>query len=99
MKTIRRVRRQLNPGLQIEGILITKVDRRTNFAKDIIVLLRQAYGDRVHIFRNCIPLSVKVAETSAEGKSIFLHDPKGIAAEGYQALTEKVLSSEKAQCG
>ena len=99
MKTIGRVRRQLNPGLQIEGILITKVDRRTNFAKDIIVLLHQAYGDRVHIFRNCIPLSVKAAETSAEGKSIFLHDPKGVAAEGYQALTEEVLSREKAQCG
>ena len=98
MKTIGRVRRQLNPELQMEGILLTKVDRRTNFAKDIITLLQQAYGERVHIFQNCIPLSVRAAETSAEGKSIFLHDPKGIVAEGYQALAEEVLSRESTQC-
>ena len=95
IKTIGRVHRKLNPQLSIMGILFTKVDRRTNFARDIAEQIQQVYGTRVHIFKNCIPLSVRAAETTAEGKSIYLHDPKGIVAEGYVCLTEEVLSNEK----
>lgn len=93
IKTIGRVHRKLNPSLEILGILLTKVDRRTNFARDISAQIREAYGDRVHIFENCIPLSVRAAETAAEGKSIYLHDPRGTVAEGYLSLTEEVLAS------
>ncbi len=93
VRTIGRVHRQLNPALKIEGILLTRVDRRTNYARDISQRLREAYGDRIHIFKNCIPLSIKAAETSAEGKSIFIHAPRGTVAEGYAALTKEVLRS------
>lgn len=96
IRTIGRVRRQLNPELEIEGILLTKVNRTTNFAKDICNKLREAYSNQIHFFTNCIPLSVRAAETSAEGKSIYLHDPDGAAAEGYAALTEEVLAYGKA---
>lgn len=96
IRTIGRVRRQLNPGLEIEGILLTKVNRTTNFAKDICSKLRDAYSNQVHFFYNCIPLSVRAAETSAEGKSIYLHDPDGAVAAGYAALTEEVLAYGKA---
>lgn len=92
VKTIGRVHRKLNQSLEILGILLTKVDRRTNFAREISAQIREAYGDRVHIFENCIPMSVRAAETAAEGKSIYLHDPKGIVAEGYFSLTGEVLS-------
>lgn len=95
IKTIGRVRRKLNPTLDIMGILLTKVDRRTNFARDISAQIREVYGERVHIFKNCIPLSVKAAETTAEGKSIYLHDPKGIVAGGYFSLTQEVLADEE----
>ena len=95
IKTIGRVHRKLNPQLSIMGILFTKVDRRTNFARDIAEQIRQVYGTRVHIFKNCIPLSVRAAETTAEGKSIYLHDPKGIVAKGYVCLTEEVLAHEE----
>lgn len=95
IKTIGKVHRRLNPGLSIMGILLTKVDRRTNFARDISEQIREVYGNRVHIFENCIPMSVRAAETTAEGKSIYLHDPKGIVADGYRYLTEEVLSGEK----
>lgn len=94
IKTIGRVHRQLNPKLEIEGILLTKVDRRTNFAKGISKNLREAYGSHIHVFENCIPLSVRAAETSAEGKNIYIHDPKGVVAEGYALLTEEVLVHE-----
>ena len=95
IKTIGRVHRKLNPQLSIMGILFTKVDRRTNFARDIAEQIRQVYGTRVHIFKNCIPLSVRAAETTAEGKSIYLHDPKGVVAKGYVCLTEEVLAHEE----
>ena len=99
IKTIGRVHRHLNPNLQIEGILLTKVDRRTNFAKDISDRIRSTYGNQIYVFKNCIPLSIKAAETSAEGKSIFRHAPKGIVAEGYTALAKEVLShGQSSQC-
>lgn len=95
IKTIGQVHRKLNPSLEIMGILLTKVDRRTNFARDISRQIRDVYGEKIHIFKNCIPLSVRAAETTAEGKSIYLHDPKGIAADGYLSLTEEVLLNER----
>ena len=95
IKTIGRVHRKLNQALSIMGILLTKVDRRTNFARDISAQIREAYGEKIHIFENCIPLSVRAAETTAEGKSIYLHDPKGVVAEGYRCLTGEVLDDER----
>ena len=95
IKTIGRVHRKLNPALSIMGILLTKVDRRTNFARDISAQIREVYGDKIHIFENCIPMSVRAAETTAEGKSIYLHDPKGIVANGYRCLTGEVLEHEE----
>lgn len=93
IKTIGKVKRQINPKLEIEGILLTMVDARTNYARDIIALLVKNYGSRVRIFKNSIPMSVRAAETSAEGISIYRHDPKGRAAEAYQSLTEEVLGN------
>lgn len=95
IKTIGGVHRKLNHNLSIMGLLMTKVDRRTNFAKDISKQDQEVYGNKIHIFENCIPLSVRAAETTAEGKSIYLHDPKGIVAEGYRCLTGEVLDDEK----
>lgn len=60
----------------IDGILLTMVDFRTNYAKDIALKLRETYGTKIRIFDNVIPLSVKAAETSAEGISIYSHSPK-----------------------
>ena len=94
IKTIAKVRRMINPGLKIEGILLTMVDQRTNYAKDIITLLRETYGNRIKIFESSIPNSVRAAEISAEGVSIYRHDPKGKVASAYLALTVEVLRSE-----
>ena len=91
IKTIGKVKRQINPKLQIEGILLTMVDCRTNYARDISTLLRENYGNRVKVFANNIPESVRAEEISAEGVSIFKHDPKGKVAAAYLSLTEEVL--------
>lgn len=94
IKTIGKVKRQINPKLEIEGILLTMVDSRTNYARDISAMLVENYGSKVRIFENSIPISVRAAEISAEGVSIFQHDPKGKVAGAYQSLTEEVLDNE-----
>ena len=84
LSTVSKVKRQINPKLQIDGILLTMVDNRTNFAKEIAALLRDTYGSKIKIFGTEIPHSVRAKEISAEGKSIFAHDPGGKVAEGYR---------------
>lgn len=95
LQTVSRVRKQLNPHLKVDGILLTMVNERTNFSKDIIKLLHDAYGGKLRIFENHIPLSVRAAEISAEGKSIYAHDPRGKVAQAYEALTREVMQIEK----
>ena len=93
LQTINKVKRQINPKLRIEGILLTMVDGRTNYAREISSLIRDTYGGHIKIFNSEIPRSVRAAEISAEGKSIFLHDPKGKVAEAYQNLTKEVMTN------
>lgn len=95
IKTISKVKRHLNPKIEIEGILITMVDNRTNYAKDITKMLREVYGRNIKIFENHIPMSVRAQEASTQGMSIFRYDPKGKVAQAYQTLTEEVIGSEK----
>ena len=91
LQTVNKVHRQINPKLRIEGILLTMVDGRTNYAKDISNLIRETYGSKIKVFGTDIPHSVRAAEISAEGKSIFRHDPKGKVAEAYRVLTKEVV--------
>ena len=91
IRTIAKVRRQINPRLSISGILITMADMRTNYARDIVELLHINYDGKLRIFESIIPLSVRAAETSAEGKSIYLHDPAGKVSAAYAALTKEVM--------
>ena len=92
IRTISNVKRKINPALEIAGILITMEDMRTNYSREIIELLRNTYGSKLRIFDSIIPLSIRAAETSAEGRSIYLHDPAGKVSAAYTALTQEVLS-------
>lgn len=96
MRSITKVKRQINPKLRIDGVLLTMVDSRTNNAKTIINSLRQT-GDNLRIFDSEIPFSVRAAETSIEGKSIFAHDGNGKVAGAYEQLTKEVLDNEQRQ--
>ena len=91
--TVSKVKRQINPKLKIEGILMTMVDGRTNYAKEISSLIRDTYGGRIKVFDTDIPRSVRAAEISAEGTSIFKHDPKGKVADAYRVLTKEVIAN------
>lgn len=93
LQTINKVRRQINSKLRIEGILLTMVDSRTNYSKDISNLIRENYGGKLKVYKTDIPRSVRAEEISAEGTSIFKHDPKGKVADAYRVLTKEVLNN------
>jgi chromosome partitioning protein len=95
LQTVNKVRRQINPKLTIDGILLMMVDNRTMYAREISTLLRDTYGLKLKVFETDIPHSVRAAEISAKGVSIFTHDPKGKVAEAYRELTKEVLTIEK----
>ena len=92
--TICRVKKHLNSEIKFEGILISMLNARTNYAKDIMELIREYYGDAIPIFESKIPFSVKAAETSAAGVSIFTLDKKHPVAQAYEKLTEEVIAHE-----
>lgn len=94
IRTIAQVKRQLNCKLEIEGVLLTMFDGRTKNARDIDELLKFNYGKVVKVFEQKIPSSVRAAETTAMGVSIFEYDPNGAVGQAYEALTKEVLENE-----
>lgn len=91
LRTISKVRRQINPKLDIAGILVTMADMRTIYTRDVIDLLHTTYDGKLKVFDSIIPASIRAAETSAEGRSIYLHDPAGKVSAAYAALTKEVM--------
>lgn len=91
LKSIQLTKRNLNPNLSIKGILIAMVDNRTNLSKKITRDLHQNFGNHIKVFDETIPKSVKVAEASGVGESIFKYDPRGPATKAYESLAKEVL--------
>ena len=90
IKTVARVKRQINPELQIDGVLLTLFDARTNLAKQVERDIRREYGGSIRVFDVVVPQAVTAAEASAAGKSIFAYDEPGKAASAYRALEREV---------
>ena len=93
LKSVAQIRRQINPALEIGGILLTMVDRRSRLTREVISSIEGAYGGNIRIFREHIPRSVRAAECSAQGVSIYAHDPKGKVSAAYSAIVGEVLSN------
>ena len=91
LRIIAQIRANINANLAICGILLTMVDKRANFTREIITLIENAYGGKIRIFGEHIPHSVRAAESTAKGVSIFTHDTNGKVAAAYAALTREVL--------
>ena len=96
LHSISRINRSINPNLKIDGILLTMVDARTNNAKDIISSLREGVGKNIRVFDTEIPHSVRAAECSLAGESIYTHDKYGKVAEAYSTFTKEVIESGRA---
>ena len=91
--TLSMIRENLNPDVQIAGILPTMVDTRTLHAKEALEILEENFGDRV--FGARIRKTIRFAEAPVKGMSVLKYDPKGTAADAYRQLAKEVLSNGK----
>jgi chromosome partitioning protein len=91
--TLARVKRALNPALEIEGVLLTMVDERTNLTQQVMGEIREHFKDKV--FRTTIPRSVRLGEAPSFGKPILLYDIKSRGSEAYLDLAKEVMAHEK----
>lgn len=97
LQTISQVKRHTNPKLQIDGILLTLVDNRTNLAKSTVDALRKNFGSLIHIYKTKIPIAVKAAEVSSKGKSIYAYEPNSTVSKAYTEFTKEVLADGNRQ--
>ena len=93
--SVSRVRRTINPRLRIDGILLTMVDNRTNNARNIIASLKATIGQNIRVFDTEIPHSVRAAECSLSGGSIYAYDRNGKVAQAYEKFTKEVEDLEE----
>jgi chromosome partitioning protein len=89
--TLARLRRDLNPDLAVEGLLLTMYDERTNLSAAVAKDLRDFYGSQV--LKTVIPRNVRLAEAPSFGKPILLYDPRSRGAESYVQLAQEILSN------
>ena len=92
--TIQGIKAQINPGLEVEGILLTMYDKRTNLSKEVLESVRETYGNYIKVFNNVISVSTKVAEAPSQGVSIFKYQPKNEVARSYELLAKEVIGNE-----
>jgi chromosome partitioning protein len=96
-ETLSLIRRELNPGLRVEGLLLTMYDERTNLSAAVAKDLRDHYGDAV--LDTVIPRNVRLAEAPSFGKPILLYDPRSRGAESYLQLTKEILKHGETAIG
>ena len=90
LHSVSKVKRQINPNLRIDGILMTMVMPRTKITQTVISTVKNAYGRNIKIFDTQIPFSIRAVEATAEGKSIFAYDKSGKVAAAYEQFGKEV---------
>ena len=97
MATLKRVQRALNPGLGVEGVLLTMVDERTNLTQQVMAEIREHFKDKV--FATAIPRNIKLGEAPSFGKPILLYDIRSRGSEAYLELAKELMAHEKKGTG
>lgn len=93
LNTIRRIKKQLNPDLQVKGILVTMTDERTNLSHFIREQIHSKYGKAIKVFDTCIPRCVKTSESTGVGQSSIKYDPNGNGTKAYLTLSKEVIEN------
>ncbi len=97
LRSVSMVKRQINPKLRIDGILMTMVMPRTNISKEITATVKSVYGQKIKVFDSEIPHSIRAVEATAEGKSIFAYDKSGKVAAAYEQFGKEVADAYEKQ--
>lgn len=95
LKSINQITRRIKPELEIDGIVLTMVDRRTNLSKDVCAALRSSYGHALKIYRTEIPISTRTAESASSAHSVLSYDASGPASIAYKTLAKEVVDNER----
>jgi len=93
MSTVNRVKKSINPNLEIEGILLTMLDGRTNLGLQVVDQVKKHF--RKEVFATTIPRNVRLGEAPSHGEPIHIYDPKSSGARAYEALAKEVLARNK----
>ena len=91
----KKVKKQINPSLKINGILVTLAQMNTNLSKSTIYAIRENFGSNINVFDSVIPSAIKAGEAPIKGMSMFALDKDGKVAEAYGKLTNEVIKSHK----
>jgi chromosome partitioning protein len=89
IQTIKRIQKNLNPGLRIGGIFFTMYDQRTRLAQEVVKQVTVYFKDR--IFRTIIPRNVRLSEAPSHGMAISQYDPSSSGAQSYKSLAKEVI--------
>lgn len=93
LNTVRLVQKHFNPELEIEGVLLTMYDARTNLGNEVVEEVRKYFREKV--YETIIPRNIRLSEAPSHGKPIIDYDPRSRGAEVYQALAKEVVSREE----
>ncbi len=93
MNTVQRVRKGLNPALEIEGVLLTMLDGRTNLGLQVVAEVKRHFKQKV--FRTTVPRNVRLGEAPSHGLPIHLYDSRSTGAEAYRALAREVIANNR----
>ncbi len=94
LDTIERIRAALNPGLEIEGVVLTMLDERTNLAQQVIAELKNFFGDK--LCAASVPRNIRLAEAPSHGKPALVYDPRSKGAESYIRLAKELIGKHLA---
>src|ERR1017187_218731 len=97
LDTVERIRVELNPGLEIEGVVLTMLDERTNLAQQVIAELKKFFGEK--LCAATVPRNIRLAEAPSHGKPALVYDPRSKGAESYIRLAKELLGRHLAAVG
>jgi chromosome partitioning protein len=89
LDTVERIRAALNPGLEIEGVVVTMLDERTNLAQQVVAELKSHFGEK--LFASSVPRNIRLAEAPSHGKPALVYDPRSRGAESYIRLAKEII--------
>lgn len=95
LETIHKVKNQINPSLEVSGVVVTMAQMNTNVTRSTIASLKENYGDHIRIFKSVIPYSIKSSESQIQGKSLYASFKDSKTTKAYKALTDEIM--EKTQ--
>ncbi len=90
--TVNLVKQRLNPGLDMDGIVFTMFDSRTNLSNQVVENVKSNLEKSINVYHTIIPRNIRLAEAPSHGEPIQIYDPRSVGAESYMMLADEVIA-------